>query len=170
MPFTIPAVKPFYTPPVWFMIGSRQTVQWGNQMGIKSLAAIALALLIAGCSKVITTYVPDVHYDYSGEWTLKWLDSDSRHPVSLAQKQNDLTGIYTNAEDVACSISGTHARTLKASLKIDCPDWDIRLDGVISQKGTVISGRYQGEGNNGNFVLLKNKPVSVAGSKGKPGA
>lgn len=130
-------------------------------------AAIALILSAAGCSKTVTTYIPDVQYDYSGEWTLKWVDSDSRHPVSLAQKETVLSGIYTNAEDVACSVSGNHARNLEVELAIDCPQWDISLNGISTQKGTVITGRYEGEGKAGTFILLKNKPVQATEAKEK---
>jgi hypothetical protein len=129
-------------------------------------AAIALTS-IAGCSGVQTAYVPDVHYDYSGEWTLKWVDSDSRHPVSLAQKENALSGIYTNAEDVSCAVSGTHTRKMEIRLEIDCPNWDISMGGKSTQKGTVINGRYAAPSNKGTFVMFKNKPVIAAATEKK---
>lgn len=131
-------------------------------------AAIALALLTAGCAKKEITYIPDIRYDYSGEWTLKWVDSDSRHPVSLAQKENSLSGIYTNTEDEACSITGSHNRDLKIALLIDCPEWDINLNGISTQKGTAISGRYKGSnGSAGKFLLLKNRPVMAEAKEKK---
>lgn len=136
-------------------------------MRIDLSAAIGLILLATGCSKTVTTYIPDVQYDYSGEWTLKWVDSDSRHPVSLAQKENTLSGIYTNAEDIACSVTGIHARDLEVELVIDCPQWDISMNGISTQKGTVISGKYAGEGKAGTFVMLKNKPAPTAETKAK---
>jgi hypothetical protein len=135
----------------------------------KQALVIAIALT-AGCAEVPTVYVPDVQFDYSGEWTLKWVNTDSHHPVSLAQKENDLSGIYTNAEDIACSIAGTHTRELKVSLKIDCPAWDISMNGISTQKGTVISGDYEGEGKSGKFMLFKNKPVPVAEATVKKGS
>jgi hypothetical protein len=140
-------------------------------MRINLFAAIALTLM-AGCSSsnVQTAFVPDVYFDYSGEWTLKWVDSESHHPVSLAQKENVLSGIYTNAEDVSCSISGAHTRQLEISLDIDCPDWDISMHGISTQKGTVITGRYEAAGNDGKFLLFKNKPMPVAEAKEKKGA
>ncbi|HEY3486827.1 MAG TPA: hypothetical protein VGL10_02070 [Gammaproteobacteria bacterium] len=122
----------------------------------QACTAIALTLT-AGCSAV-TAYVPDVHYDYSGEWTLRWLDSNSRHPLSLAQKEHDLSGIYTNSDDVSCSVSGEHRNDLTVDLKIDCPAWDIELAGLSTQNSTVISGEYRGEGNAGEFVMIKHKP------------
>ncbi len=133
----------------------------------QALTLIAVTLA-AGCSEVLTTYVPDVRYDYSGEWTLKWVNSDSRHPVSLAQKGNELSGIYTNSEDLSCSITGSHTRELKITLVIDCPEWDIGMEGISTQKGTVFSGNYQAPGNNGKFMMFKNKPVvaEVAAKKG----
>ena len=129
--------------------------------------AIALALLPAGCAKKEIAYIPDIRYDYSGEWTLKWVDSDSRHPVSLAQKENSLSGIYTNTDDEACSMTGSHNSDLEIALLIDCPEWDINLNGIGTQKGTAISGHYEGSnGSAGKFLLLKNKPV-VAEAKEK---
>jgi hypothetical protein len=151
----------FYRESIWFMIPAG-TVPYheGVPMRIFPPAAIALALLIAGCAKKEMTYIPDTRYDYSGEWTLKWVDSDSRHPVSLAQKENSLSGIYTNTEDEACSITGSHNRDLEIALLVDCPEWDINLNGISTQKGTAISGRYKdSNGNTGKFLLLKNRPV-----------
>ncbi|HEX5056094.1 MAG TPA: hypothetical protein VFX02_06315 [Gammaproteobacteria bacterium] len=138
-------------------------------MRVFPLAAFALTLLTAGCAKKEITYIPDIHYDYSGEWTLKWVDSDSRHPVSLAQKESSLSGIYTNTEDEACSISGSHDRDLKIALQIDCQEWNINLNGISTQKGTAISGRYKdSNGSRGKFLLLKNRPV-IADAKQKKG-
>jgi hypothetical protein len=133
----------------------------------RALAVVAITLAV-GCSEVLTTYVPDVYFDYSGEWTLKWVNSDSHHPVSLAQKGHDLSGIYTNAEDIACSISGKHTLDLKVTLALDCPEWDISMDGISTQKGTVISGHYEAPSNSGKFILFKNVPApAVAENKGK---
>ena|SRR5690349_16014573 len=144
----------------------------------RMLGAVAIASLAAasGCAK---PYVSDLYSDFSGEWTLKWVKNDSLHPISLAQKENVLTGIYTNSEDVSCSISGKYKDISKIKLLIDCPDWDIKLMGAGSQKDTAISGRYvQKMGffkrlnpfkptNKGDFVMLKNKPVVAVATEKK---
>jgi hypothetical protein len=121
--------------------------------------------LTAGCSKpAVTTYVPDLQYDYSGEWTLKWVESDSRHPVSLMQQESKLLGMYTSADDVACGISGTHTRKPAITLQIDCPNWQASLHGIVTQKGSAVTGTYTSEGNTGTFSLLKNRLPPVAAS------
>jgi hypothetical protein len=135
-------------------------------LGATALVSIAVT---TGCAK---PYVADLYSDFSGEWTLKWLKNDSLHPVSLAQDGKVLTGIYTNSEDVSCSISGKYKDTSKIKLLIDCPDWDIKLYGVGSQKDTAIGGHYIQEigffkklfkpANKGDFVMLKNKQAPVA--------
>jgi hypothetical protein len=140
----------------------------------RMLGAVAIASLAAasGCAK---PYVADLHFDYSGEWTLKWIKSNSRHPVSLAQKNNELSGIYTNANDESCTISGKEntRRTLK--MEINCPGWVLKMKGTGSQNGTAISGSYKQTkdifkpiGEKGDFVMLKNRPV-IAEATGKKG-
>jgi hypothetical protein len=145
------------------------------------LGAAALVSIAAttGCAK---PYVADLYSDFSGEWTLKWVKNDSLHPVSLAQEGKVFTGIYTNSEDISCSISGKYKDIAKVKLLIDCPDWEIKLYGVGSQKDTAISGHYIQKKigffkklnpfkptNKGDFVMLKNKPV-VAQTTEKKGS
>jgi hypothetical protein len=145
-------------------------------LGAAALVSIAVT---TGCAK---PYVADLYSDFSGEWTLKWVKNDSLHPVSLSQEGKVLTGIYTNSEDVSCSISGKYKDIAKVKLLIDCPDWDIKLVGVGSQKDTALSGRYKQKigffkklinpfkpTNKGDFVMLKNKPV-VAQTTEKKGS
>jgi hypothetical protein len=133
-------------------------------------ALIALSLSIAGCSKpAVTTYVPDLQYDYSGEWTLKWVESDSRHPVSLMQQEHKLLGMYTSADDLPCSVSGTHTSKPAITLQIDCPNWQASLHGIVTQKGSAVTGTYTSEGNTGTFSLLKHRlpPVADSAATGK---
>jgi hypothetical protein len=136
-------------------------------------AALVSMAVTTGCVK---PYVADLHFDYSGEWTLRWVKSDSRHPVSLAQKDNQLAGIYTNTNDESCTISGKENTRRVLKLKIECPGWAVKIKGAGSQNGTAVSGRYKQIkgffkpiGEEGDFVMLKNKPAVAAANEKKGG-
>src|SRR5688572_7255154 len=117
-------------------------------LGAAALVSIAVT---TGCAK---PYVADLHFDYSGEWTLRWVKSNSRHPVSLAQKDNQFSGIYTNDNDESCTISGEENARRALKLEIVCPGWTIKMKGYGSQNGTAVSGTYKSTGTRGDFVML----------------
>lgn len=96
--------------------------------------------------------------DYSGMWTVTWLDNNTNNPMSLNQENGQLTGIYTNDKKESCSITGEYIKKdgrIKFSVK--CPNWGIEMEGLLSSDGKSIAGNYTAYGNStGNFIMKKN--------------
>jgi hypothetical protein len=79
----------------------------------------------------------------AGRWTVTWPDN-SKNTMSLTNKNERFSGTYENDDKDSCSITGNfQTSNRKLAFQIVCPKWDIRMQGIASQNGKMISGTYQ---------------------------
>src|SRR6185503_15692645 len=63
----------------------------------------------------------------SGEWIVTW-PNDSKNLLVLTNRDERLSGTYTNDDKQACSVSGSFRSSDRAlSLQIVCAKWDTRM-------------------------------------------
>ncbi len=95
--------------------------------------------------------------DFSGKWIVRWLDNDTRNPISLTKTDGRLDGTYVNDKKDICSVSGHLVQNSnRITLHVDCPKWDISMEGVPSLDGNTIEGTYFAYGKSrGSFVITR---------------
>jgi len=120
------------------------------------VASIVAALAITG---VAASIFGQAATDFSGTWIVRWLSNDTRNPMSLTQTDGHLTGTYVNDKNDTCSVSGEYTQNnSRITLRIDCPKWDIKMEGLPSLDGKTIEGKYMAYGTStGGFVMIKTK-------------
>lgn len=109
-----------------------------------SMAAAALSLAGQGA-------------DLSGNWVVRWLDNNTSNPVTLTQTDGSLKGTYVNDSRDVCSVSGKLVQNnSRVALIVDCPKWDIMMEGALSPDGKTVEGAYLAYGTaRGSFVMTK---------------
>jgi hypothetical protein len=116
---------------------------------------IIAALVIMG---VVSSMYGQSVTDFSGRWSVRWLDNDTRNPMVLTQTDKHLTGTYVNDKNDTCLVSGEYPQNNKQiTLRIDCPKWSITMEGFPSLDGKTIVGKYMAYvTSTGGFIMTKN--------------
>jgi len=124
---------------------------------IKKTLIVVLVIVALTFTAVMPSLSEQKIFDFSGSWIVRWLDNDTRNPISLTQINERLNGTYTNDKKETCSISGQLVqKNNHITLRVDCPQWDIVMDGVPSSDGNTIKGIYIAYGTSkGDFEMTR---------------
>ncbi len=92
----------------------------------------------------------------AGAWTAVW-DNNTKNVLSLAASNGQLTGTYVNDAGASCGVSGTlDSQTGHVALHVNCPGWDIDMEGTLAADGQTVAGTYLAYGNSkGQFSLSR---------------
>jgi hypothetical protein len=128
---------------------------------MKVIKAVALYsvmfILMFGAWQTLSAQTSDI----SGKWKATWLSGGTPNTITLTEKNGTVYGTFTaerytarpGVED-ACPLTGTHVGG-RISLHATCPNWDISLDGTLTDDST-IEGGYVAYGNSvGKFRMEK---------------
>lgn len=114
-------------------------------------AVIVLTIILA------TPSPAEQSIDFSGKWIVRWMDNDTRNPITLTQADGRLDGTYVNDSKDSCKVSGHLVKNNRVTLHIDCPKWDISMEGTASSDGNIIEGTYSAYGTSkGGFEMKRN--------------
>jgi hypothetical protein len=128
---------------------------------LKNVVIVASIVAVFSMAGVTLSISEQTVIDFSGTWIVRWLDNDSRNPMSLTQTDGRLTGTYVNDKKDTCSVVGEYAQNNnRITLRIDCPKWDINMEGLPSLDAKTIEGSYIAYGTSkGAFVMTKKSYV-----------
>jgi hypothetical protein len=91
----------------------------------------------------------------TGKWRATWLDGGTPNIFTLTDG-TEITGHYTTDKGVDCRVLGFKSPDREVSLYVNCVDWDIQLDGYLTNDNLTINGKYLANGDhNGKFKMEK---------------
>jgi hypothetical protein len=100
--------------------------------------------------------------DLNGHWTVVWLRNTAyaRNALALTSSGDSLSGTYIDDAGDSCSVSGVFAAAGSAAgstvtLHVACPNWSIRMQGVVALNGKMVKGDYQTGQVVGEFQMEK---------------
>jgi hypothetical protein len=105
----------------------------GVLAGLFVLAAASAALAQGGADNL------------AGNWTVTWDNNPkNKNTMSFTNQGGRFSGTYQNDNKDSCSITGNfQASGQKVAFQIVCPNWDIRMQGIVATNSNTIGGTYQ---------------------------
>lgn len=121
---------------------------------MKNIVIISLGIALLALTAVASTGGQN---SLSGDWIVKWLDNNTLNPMTISQADGRLMGTYINDSKEICSVTGHPVKnSSRVTLNIDCPKWDISMEGTVSGDGNTIEGTYRAYGTSqGGFLMTR---------------
>jgi len=121
------------------------------------LTSMTPAIAVSSSSTSIPAKAETSAPDLSGSWTVRWISNDSRNPMTLTQNAMKFTGQYRNDAMQYCAVSGDmDPESQLIKLQIQCPKWDINMEGFPTLDGSTVVGNYLAYGKAvGGFIMTK---------------